>query len=262
MSLQHIWFLDIETVPAEKTEAGLNIFAKRFKREIAEYQQHNHFGSMDETFKLIDRATSVHWDNVGALHSEFGKIVCISLGKMAKDKLYIKTFCGRHEDKLLTDFAEAITQANNPAHTLCAHNGREFDFPYIYRRMIINNVPVPEVLNVAGKKPWEIPHLDTLEMWSHMQYKHRCSLELLCHVLGVESPKSDMDGSMVGEVYYSMFEVAKDELPFAKEEAVLKRIGNYCSADILAMVNCYCRMKQLSLVKPENVIYVEDAKSE
>lgn len=237
MSLQNITFIDIETVP-EYSKNNLDeradgefyevplLFEKKFIRQIEESAETG-----------ID-----FYHKTAGLYAEFGKVVCVSIGKIGEktSKFYIKTMVGKDEKKILTDFALAL----NNTFILCGHNAKNFDLPFLYRRYIINGLPVPGVLNVAGKKPWDIPHLDTMELWSHMQYKYTCSLDLLAHVLGLPSPKKDMDGSQVGEVYYSMFDV-KGELHFDKEESVLKRIGGYCANDVLTTAMVLAKLKGL-----------------
>ncbi|MCF6185529.1 MAG: ribonuclease H-like domain-containing protein, partial [Bacteroidales bacterium] len=125
---------------------------------------------------------------------------------------------------------------------LCAHNGKEFDYPYIARRMLINGIKLPEILNLAGKKPWEINHLDTLELWKFGDYKHYTSLELLTAILNIPTPKDDIDGSMVAEIYY--------------KEKNLKRIAVYCEKDVVAVTQLFLRYKNQDLIKDENIISV------
>ena len=126
---------------------------------------------------------------------------------------------------------------------LCAHNGKEFDFPYIARRMIINKIELPEKLNLFGKKPWEVAHLDTLEMWKFGDYKHYTSLNLLTNILGIASPKEDIDGSQVAQVYYG--------------EKDLDRIARYCENDTLAVAQVYLRLMHMKILKKEQIIRVE-----
>ncbi|MFH1001401.1 MAG: 3'-5' exonuclease [Bacteroidota bacterium] len=165
------------------------------------------------------------------IYAEFGKIVCISIGYFEKkfQKLRIKSFFGHNEKKLLQIFAETL---NNHFKTendlLCAHNGKEFDFPYIARRMLVNKIKLPGLLNIAGKKPWEIQHLDTMELWKFGDYKHYTSLDLLTAIFEIPSPKSDIDGSEVNYIYW--------------QEKDVKRIAKYCQNDVLAiaqLLNAY-----------------------
>ena len=141
------------------------------------------------------------------IYAEFGKIICISAGCFTKingiRSFRIKSFSGHDEKKLLQDFANMLTQFfSGNQHLLCAHNGKEFDFPFMGRRMLINGIKLPRALNIAGKKPWEVNHLDTLELWKFGDYKHYTKLNLLAHVFNIPTPKDDIDGSMVYKVYY------------------------------------------------------------
>ncbi|MDA3905910.1 MAG: 3'-5' exonuclease [Bacteroidales bacterium] len=165
------------------------------------------------------------------IYSEFGKIVCISIGYFEKklQKFRIKSFFGHNEKVLLTAFADMLNKHFNTENDLlCAHNGKEFDFPYIARRLLINQIKLPKLLDIAGKKPWEIKHLDTMELWKFGDYKHYTSLDLLTAIFEIPSPKSDIDGSQVNDVYW--------------EEGDTKRIAEYCQNDVLAiaqLMNAY-----------------------
>ena len=131
---------------------------------------------------------------------------------------------------------------NKPQHVLCAHNGKEFDFPFIARRMIINGIKLPYKLDLFGKKPWEIPHLDTLELWKFGDYKHFTSLKLLTKILNIPSPKTDIDGSQVRDVYY----LEKD----------ITRIVEYCERDVVAVAQIVLRLRNEALLLNEEVVSV------
>jgi hypothetical protein len=122
---------------------------------------------------------------------------------------------------------------------LCAHNGKEFDFPYIARRMLINGIKLPTILDVAGKKPWEVMFLDTLELWKFGDYKNYTSLNLLTHIFNIPTPKDDIDGSMVADVYW--------------KDKDLQRIVTYCEKDVLAVVQLLLKYKGEELIKTENI---------
>ena len=193
LSLEHILFLDIETVPEEKDFDNLSEEMKILWEDKTRYQRKDDFTPEE----FYERA---------GIWAEFGKIVCISVGYFAfkgeKRSFRVTSFYGE-EEKLLVDFKNMLeTHFNHPYHLLCAHNGKEFDFPYIARRMLIHGISLPHKLNLFGKKPWEVPHLDTLDLWKFGDYKHYTSLKLLTSVLGIPSPKDDIDGSMVRTVYY------------------------------------------------------------
>lgn len=246
MSINQIYFIDIETVPADSEPSDL--FIKKFRTEIDKAS--NRGGDCTPVYKSREAALEVHKE-VAGLYAEFGKIVCVSIGKMhsvtpegggkPENKFFIKTIASRDEKDVLVQVAEALEKAT----ILCAHNGKGFDFPFLFRRYVINGIPVPELLQVAGKKPWEIPHLDTMEIWSHLEWKYRCSLNLLANVLGLESPKQDMDGSMVAEIYNG-----------EDQEAGLKRIADYCASDMTTLANVYCRLKGYALITEDQIKFV------
>ncbi len=163
------------------------------------------------------------------IYAEFGKIICISAVWFEKQELESHTFCTHDEVNLLEEF-KSFTEAffRKGSRRLCAHNGKEFDFPYIGRRMLINGIELPEPFRIAGKKPWEIPHLDTMELWKFGDYKNYTSLNLLASVFGLPSPKQDIDGSMVGKVYW--------------ETGDLHRIATYCQQDAETVARLYLRL--------------------
>ena len=173
------------------------------------------------------------------IYAEFGKIICISVGYLVQEgtahHLRKKSFYGDDERVLLEEFAELLNKHfSKPDSRLCAHNGKEFDFPWLSRRMIINNIPLPAILDTAGRKPWEVNHLDTMEMWKFGDYKSYTPLNLLTYILGIPSPKDDIDGSQVYSVYY--------------HERDLPRIVKYCEKDVEALVKVFLRLKGVGVV--------------
>lgn len=179
-----------------------------------------------------------------AIYAEFGKIVCIGLGIFTAHNdhyaLRVKAIYGHDEKALLTEFAELLnTRFNNARHRLVAHNGKEFDFPYICRRMLINGIPIPSILDVAGKKPWEIRHIDTMELWKFGDYKNYTSLNVLAKCFGIPSPKDDIDGSLVGHTYWQL----KD----------LERIAVYCKKDIVTTARLLMKYKLLEPVPDDRI---------
>lgn len=168
-----------------------------------------------------------------AIYAEFGKIVCIGLGfiDMEGKQIRIKTLSDRDEQKLLTDFCallERLEQEQDGNIVFCGHNIREFDLPYICRRILINGLQLPETLHLSGRKPWQVPHTDTLELWKFGDYKHYISLDLMAEILGVPSSKTDIDGSEVTRVYW--------------EDDNLQRIVAYCSRDIFTTALVYLKL--------------------
>lgn len=234
INLKNILFLDIETVPQEVSFSNLAEEKQELYAQKTQYQRKEDFTPEE----FYERA---------GIWAEFGKIVCVSVGFFdgTEDVTFrLKSFYSEDEVKLLNDFKALLNNHyNKKHHILCAHNGKEFDFPYLARRMIINNIKLPEKLNLFGKKPWEVPHLDTLEMWKFGDYKHYTSLKLLTNILGIASPKEDIDGSEVAKVYY--------------KDKDLERISKYCENDTLAVAQVYLRFMNLKILKEEQVIRVE-----
>lgn len=219
-NLEHILFLDIETVPEVNSYAVLNPKAQElFAAKTAYAREKEHISA--EAF--YPRA---------GIWAEFGKIICISVGYLTstgkKRQFRVRSFSG-DEKKLLLDFRKLLdTYFSKSHHRLCAHNGKEFDFPFIARRILKYQLELPEVLQLMGKKPWEVPHIDTLELWKFGDYKHYTSLNLLAYFFGIPSPKDDIDGSDVARVYY--------------EENDLSRIVRYCEKDVVTLVQVYLKL--------------------
>src|SRR5690606_3477787 len=178
--------------------------------------------------------------------AEFGKIICISVGyfvpKGNSRNFRVTSFYG-DEIKILKDFKNLLeTHFSSPQHILCAHNGKEFDFPFIARRMIINRIDIPHKLDLFGKKPWEVPHLDTLELWKFGDYKHYTSLKLLTHIWGIPSPKDDSDGSEVRKVYY--------------QDNDIVRIIRYCEKDTVAVAQVFLRLRNEDILNEDEIVSV------
>lgn len=234
MTLNDILFIDIETVSQSETYEHLDPEWKDLWDLKAKFINKN---SPEETSDSAYHRAGIY--------AEFGKIICISCGYIygtgEDKKLLLKSFCGEDERQLLIDFKSMLEKSwsRNAEKYLCAHNGKEFDYPYICRRMIANGIKIPEILQISGKKPWDVRHLDTLELWKFGDFKSYTSLRLLAKVMGIPSPKDDMDGSMVNSVYW----VEKD----------LPRIVHYCEKDVITLAQVLLRMHCESLVKPEHV---------
>lgn len=233
IKLDNILFLDIETVPEIEHYDQLDPEMQQLWELKTQYQRKEEFTA--EAF--YDRA---------GIWAEFGKIVCISVGyfiiKNDIRNFRVTSFFGE-EIKILKDFNNLLNNHfNQPQHVLCGHNAKEFDIPFIARRMIVNQIALPEKLNLFGKKPWEIPHLDTLELWKFGDYKHFTSLKLLTKILGIPSPKGDIDGSQVGHVFY----VEKD----------IDRIVTYCEKDTIAVAQIFLRLRREDLLIDDEIIHV------
>lgn len=233
MNFSNILFLDIETVPqyaslAQVPEEWKSLWSRKAEYLIRHREQ--------------ETAESIY--GRAGIYAEFGKIICISCGIVQgfdqNKKLVLKSFYGDDEKEILLQFTDMLHKwtSDNNKH-LCAHNGKEFDFPYLCRRMIVNNVPIPSILNIAGKKPWEVQHLDTLELWKFGDHKNFTSLNLLAYTLQIPTPKDDIDGSMVNQVYWN----DKD----------LARIANYCQKDVITVAQVFLRLNGEALIREENV---------
>ncbi len=231
IKLENVLFLDIETVPLYANFYELDDTSKLLWDQKTKYQRKDEFSPEE----FYDRA---------GIWAEFGKIICISVGyfvfKGDNRNFRITTFHGE-EDSILKEFKILLeTHYNKSYHLLCAHNGKEFDFPYIARRMIIHKIDIPINLNLFGKKPWEVPHLDTLELWKFGDYKTYTSLKLMTHVLGIPSPKDDIDGSEVCDVYY--------------KEKDIDRIIRYCEKDTIAVAQIILRLRNEELLEEDEII--------
>ena len=233
LQFSQVLFLDIETVPAVPTYQNLNErMQKLWDKKAAKIIK----DESDTPESIYDRA---------GIYSEFGKIIVISVGFLNGHEFRVKSFYGDDEKLLLEEFAELLNRYYNyPDSMLCAHNGKEFDFPYIARRMLINGIDLPLILQIAGKKPWEIHHLDTMELWKFGDFKNYTSLDLLTAVFEIPTPKDDIDGSMVGKVYW--------------QDKDLERIREYCQKDVLAIAQLMRRYLNLPLIKEENIIYSDN----
>jgi uncharacterized protein YprB with RNaseH-like and TPR domain len=229
--VEDILFLDIETVPAVSSH------------ELLDTKLQALWNKKSKQFRTPEQTSDDVYERAG-IYSEFGKIICISVG-VIKEKnpfsLRLKSFFGDDEKLLLSDFASMLVKfcKTNREAILCAHNGKEFDFPYIARRMIINGLIIPEILDNAGKKPWEIKLLDTMDLWKFGDYKNYTSLELLTTILGIPSPKDDIDGSMVAGIYYG--------------ENDIERIVRYCEKDVLAIVQVMLRFMNLPKIGDDKI---------
>lgn len=235
LHLDNVLFLDIETVPEHEHYHDLNTTMQALFETKTAYKRKE------------EETPEDYYSNAG-IWAEFGKIVCISVGylvsKEDERQFRIKSFSGEEKELLLEFKALLNTHFNQTKHLLCAHNGKEFDFPYITRRMLINSIQLPKKLKLFGKKPWEIPYLDTLELWKFGDYKHYTSLKLLTTILKVPSPKDDIDGSQVKDVFY--------------KEKDINRIVTYCEKDVLAIVQIVLRMRQEVLLEAHEIISTSD----
>lgn len=233
INLNNILFLDIETVPQEENFNRLDTEMQELWDQKTQYQRKD------------DYTPEAFYDRAG-IWAEFGKIICISVGYFTNKNdirnFRVTSFFG-DEVQILKDFSNLLNNHYSGAnHLLCGHNSKEFDIPFIARRMVINGIKIPQKLNLFGKKPWEIPHLDTLELWKFGDYKHFTSLKLLSKILGIPTSKDDIDGSQVARVYY----VEKD----------IDRIVTYCEKDVIAVAQVFLKFRREDLLVAEEIVHV------
>lgn len=232
LKLEDLLFIDIETVPGRPSFADLD---EQFQelwtikaRQLAKIEP--------DPADIYERA---------GLYAEFGQIVCISIGILRETgdgrySMRLKSFCNANEKQLLDDLCVLLnTKFTGKSHCLCGHNIREFDIPYLCRRMLVNDICLPKLVDCTGLKPWEIPHLDTLHLWRFGDNRSYVSLSLLAALFNIPSPKSDMDGSEVARVFY--------------EDRDLARISRYCEQDVVTVAQLLLRFKSLPLLPPEDI---------
>ena len=234
IKMSNVLFLDIETVPQKESWTEVSEITQELFAKKTAYQRKEDITAKD----FYERA---------GIWAEFGKIICISVAYFTSNKeernLRVTSFSGDDEKQLLIDFKKLLdTHFNKTYHVLCAHNGKEFDFPYIARRMIIHQIELPSKLNIFGKKPWEVPHIDTMELWKFGDYKTYTSLKLMTHVLEIPSPKDDIDGSEVRDVFY--------------KENNVDRIIRYCEKDTIAVAQIILRLRNEELLVNDEILSV------
>ena len=235
IKIKNVLFLDIETVPIKENFEDLSATFQKLWEEKTVWQRKDDISPSD-FYKLK-----------AGIMAEFAKIICISVGYLFTEKsenhFRIKSFYGDDEKQIITDFNTLLnSQFNKKQHQLCAHNGKEFDFPFIARRTLINELKLPKLLDIAGKKPWEINHLDTMELWKFGDYKHYTSIKLLAALFEIPTPKDDIDGSQVAKVYW--------------EEKDLERIKIYCQKDTLTVAQLLLKYKGQDLISENNIEFV------
>jgi uncharacterized protein YprB with RNaseH-like and TPR domain len=235
--LENLILIDIETVPQSPQFDLLDngwkqLWEEKTQRSIPDFTSAEEF-----------------YPQRAGVMAEFAKIVCISMGYFHKQgnvmQLRIKSFYGDDEKLLLQNFIATVNQieAKNGKWSFAGHNIKEFDIPFICRRLLINSLPLPAYLNFQNMKPWDTNIVDTFQYWRFGDYKNYTSLKLLAAALGVPSPKDDIDGSMVAEVYW--------------KEKNIDRIATYCQKDVLTTANIILRFKKMPLLKEDEVVIVK-----
>lgn len=229
-----ILFLDIETVALTGEFEALD---ERLKIQWARKAAFLRREDGEQDGDLYNRRAGIY--------AEFGKIVCISVGKIVENEkgigLRLKAYSGHDEKVLLEEFKAMVERLNPETTRLCAHNGKEFDFPYICRRMLVNGISLPDILNMSGKKPWDVPHLDTLELWKFGDHKHYTSLDLLAAIFDLKSSKDDIDGSQVNAVYHQAHD--------------LEKIRDYCLRDVIVLAQLFLKLKCMPGIPENNIEY-------
>jgi DNA polymerase elongation subunit (family B) len=231
LQIENVLCLDIETVPQFPVFEDCPPELQALWIRKAEFLKK---GEQDDAVTLYGRA---------GIYAEFGKVICVTTGFLSlregQRQFRLKSFAGDDERTLLEELA-AMFNRLRPGTILCAHNGKEFDFPYLSRRMIIHGINLPSVLNNAGRKPWEVSFMDTMELWKFGDYKNFTPLNLLAYILGIPSPKDDIDGSRVGQVYW--------------QDHDLPRIVHYCQKDVLTVIQILLRLRNEKLLLEEEVL--------
>ncbi len=232
---ENLFIFDIETVPA----------AEDYNQMDEELQKL--WESKVGRFRKEEEKPDDYYFNRAGIYAEFGKIICIAGAYLQKNEkgysLKLKTYSGHNEKDLLQEFSETLIQISKNNYQLCGHNIREFDVPWLCRRLLINGLTIPPIIDLYGKKPWEVNHVDTLDLWKFGDFKHYTSLHLLATILGIPTPKDDIDGSMVGKVYWA--------------ENNLQRIADYCGKDVVAVAQVIMRLKGLPLIEEGHINFAD-----
>lgn len=230
---ESLFIFDIETVPGVPDFDELSPELKKL------------FDDKTGRFRKEDESVAAHYFSKAGILAEFGKIIVISCGYLLKkDNAYsltIKTYSNNNEKELLESFLPTLINISKNDYQLCGHNIKEFDVPWLCRRYLINGLPLPPVLDIYGKKPWEVNHVDTLELWKFGDFKYYTSLHLLATILNIPTPKDDIDGSMVGHVYW--------------KENNIARIAKYCSKDVIAVAQIIMRLKGMPLINESDIFF-------
>ena len=238
INLSHVLFLDIETVPVTYSF-----------NELSEKEQSLWNGKTQWIQKRDNLSPEESYQRAG-IYAEFAKVICVSCGyfyKEGEQTLFrVKSVFGHDEHQVLSELVVLFKKfSRKENYLLCAHNGKEFDFPFLSRRMLINNIELPDALDIAGKKPWEVNHLDTMELWKFGDYKHYTSVDLMAHVLNIPSPKTDINGADVSRVYY--------------EEQDLPKIVRYCEGDVVTIARLLQKFKGYKPLVDDAIVHVSES---
>lgn len=243
-NLEHTLFLDIETVSLQRVYEDLTPRMQGlWKRKCRQFL-------FDKTLEVDDELAASFYTSKAGIYAEFAKVVCISIGYLTMERgqppqLRIKSFSG-DEAEVLQAFADVLDEHYDDPdqHFLCGHNIREFDLPFLCRRSVVHRIRLPRLMDVAGKKPWQISYLiDTMTYWKFGDFKNFTSLALLAETLSIPTPKDDIDGSQVGSVYW--------------EDGNLERIVTYCEKDVVTVVKIILHIAHQADLAEEHIIHVQ-----
>ncbi|NND31327.1 MAG: 3'-5' exonuclease [Saprospiraceae bacterium] len=242
IQIHNVLFIDLETVSCKASFTALSPRMQQLWQKKA--RAINRILPPDQ---FDEDVASQLYGEKAAIYAEFGKIVCISIGYLhpTNKEFRMKSFCSHDEMQLLEDFVELVNRYfyDPDEHLICGHNIKEFDIPYLCRRLVIHGIPLPGILSLEGKKPWETKHLiDTMQLWKFGDFKNFTSLDLLAAVLNVDTPKDDIDGSMVGKVYW--------------EDQDLPRISLYCEKDVVTVAQVLFKMKGADPIAADKIVSV------
>ncbi len=228
--IENILFIDVETA---SQQASFEELSDRMQMLWEKKAQKYLKADSSENVKQL-------YQKKAAIHPEFARAVCISCGYIQFNSegipdLTLKSYAGEYEPEILSTFGQMLTKfMAKDGRNLCAHNGKEFDFPFLGKRFLIQGIPLPDVLQIQGKKPWEVSFVDTMDLWRFGDYKSYISLDLLATVLGVPSPKDDIDGSEVSKIFW--------------QEKNIERIQIYCEKDVKTTAQILLRMCQMPML--------------
>ena len=249
--LDQLFVIDIETVPCVDCHDSLDEMLRQLWEHKSESlrRQQGYTGRAQAAEPMPDHLSAASLFAQAGIYAEFGKVVCVSVGCFVFDKeeelwrFRVKSFADHDEKKLLRDLSGLL--AHKPKFILCAHNGKEFDFPYLGRRILINGLQLPPQLDLAGKKPWEVVHYDTMELWKFGDHKSYTSLNLLAALFGIPTPKDDITGADVARVYW--------------EDNDLARIAHYCQKDIITTARVLQKFRGEEPLGDEHIVYADEA---
>ena len=234
-----ILVIDIETIRCASTYDELpKRLQEQWEKKAYTLNQFGHTElTPDELF--MERA---------GIYAEFGQVIVIAVGFFVYQEeewhFRVRALANHDEKALLVEFVALLEKFDQNTLFLCGHNGKEFDFPYLSRRMLVNGVTLPSILDLSAKKPWEVNHIDTMELWKFGDRKSFTSLELLATIFDIPSSKSDIDGSEVSQVYY--------------EENDLERIAEYCARDVVVTAQLLLKLKGESIIEENNIHFINN----